>query len=116
MLKIDENNNILLTRGDSAELELTVKDEDNNDYDYSNDVVKFGVKRSALDKTEPMLKKTFDENGKIYFAPEDTENMEFGDYLYDVEISHTEGEGEEAVTTVTTVIAAAKFSIGWNVL
>lgn len=118
MLKIDSTTQgITLTRGDSAELQLSIKDADNNDYDFSNDTVKFGVKRSALDTTPAMLVKEFDENGKIYFDPDDTKSMQFGDYLYDVTVYHTETDAEEnEVTTVCTVINAARFTLAWNVL
>lgn len=116
MLTIDQNNGITLTKGDSAVLELTIQDSEGNTYDYSNDLVEFGVKRSALDKTEPILKKTF-EDGKITFTPEDTEAIEgYGDFQYDVQVTHTdEVEGEE-VDTVYTVIAAARFTLGYNIL
>lgn len=115
MLKID-NNSITLTRGDSAELELTITDANGDAYDYSGDTVKFGVKRRATDTTPAMLVKEF-EDGKITFNPEDTANMEYGDYLYDVQLEHTTGAGtENEATEVYTVIAAARFTVGWNIL
>lgn len=115
MLKINETDmSIMLTRGDSAEIELTVKDAQGNTYDYSNDTAKFGIKRSALDKNV-LLEKTFDENGKIYFDPDDTKDMEFGDYLYSVELTNVDESGEEPVTTVNTVIVST-FTLGFNVL
>lgn len=118
MVKIDEKMGITLTRGDSASFTLTIEDAEEQTYDFSNDVVKFGVKRSPFDK-DCILEKTFDEEGKITFTPADTENLEFGDYLYDVEVRHTteaESEAEEDVVDVYTVIAAARFTLGWNVL
>lgn len=118
MLIIDEKNNIKLTRGDSATLELSIKDGEGETYDFSGDVVKFGVKRSALDNGEALLQKTFDENGKIAFTPEDTKDMAYGDYIYNVTVYHTteaESEEEEDVVDVYTVICA-NFTLAWNVL
>lgn len=109
MLKIDENLGITLTRGDSGEFTLTVKDASGNSYDFSHDTVRFGVKRSPLDTTAAVLVKTFDENGKIAFTPDDTKSMEFGDYRYDVEVETQDG-------AVYTVIAAARFTLGYEVL
>lgn len=108
MLKIDENMGITLTRGDSAELTLTLTDGSGETYDFSADTVRFGVKRSPLDTGEPVLVKTV-ENGKITFEPNDTAAMEFGDYRYDVEVVTEAG-------AVYTPIAAARFTVGYNVL
>lgn len=115
MLDINSTtNSIMLTRGDSAEITVAFTDSEGNPYDASGDTVKFGVKRSAFD-AECVLEKTI-ENGKITFTPDDTKNMEYGDYLYDVEITHVDDSGEEPVTSVWTPIAAARFSLGYNVL
>lgn len=116
MLTID-GNKIVLTRGDSACIELTIKDAEGNDYDYSGDTVVFGVKRSVNDK-ECVLTIPVTDN-KITFTPEMTKNMQFGDYLYDVQLTHTEEaeeEGEEDVVSVYTVIAAAKFVVGYEIV
>lgn len=113
MLTID-GNKIVLTRGDSACIELTIKDAEGNDYDYSGDTVVFGVKRSVNDK-ECVLTIPVTDN-KITFTPEMTKNMQFGDYLYDVQLTHVDDSGEEPVTSVYTVIAAAKFVVGYEVV
>ena len=110
MLKVDEQNGITLTRGDSATLEVVIKDGEET-YDYSGDVVKFGVKRSPFD-AECVLEKTV-EDGKIVLEPEDTETLEFGDYVYDVQLTHVD---EDEATSIYTPIAAARFSIGYSVL
>lgn len=108
-------NSIFLTRGDSAELTLSLTDSQGSPYDFSGDTVRFGVKRNAFD-AECVIEKTVTD-GKITFAPEDTESLEFGDYLYDVEVRHTVNAGEEnEAVQVYTPIAAAKFSLGYNVL
>ena len=95
MFVIDENTNaIQLTRGDTAKITVSFT-EGGDPYDFSDDVVKFEL------------------------TPDDTKDMEFGDYLYDIEIQHTvEGETEEDEDTVEvyTPIAAAKFSLMFNVL
>ena len=117
MLVVDEKNGITLTRGDTAVLELELKDGEGNDYDYSSDVVKFGVKRNAHD-LECVLEKTV-EDGKVSLAPQDTASMEFGDYLYSVRLYHTteaEQEGEEDTVDVYTPIASARFTLGFDII
>lgn len=116
MLVVDENMNIKLTRGDSAKLTLSLTDSEGDAYDFSEDEVRFGVKRSAFD-TACVLEKEV-EDGEIVLTPEDTESMEFGDYLYGIEVKHTveaETEGEEDTVEIYTPIVA-KFSLGYNVL
>lgn len=111
MLTVDEKNGITLTRGDSAELEVVIKDANGDTYDYSNDTVKFGVKRTAFESA-CVLEKTV-EDGKIVLTPEDTKTMEYGDYLYDIQVAVT---GEDESVSIYTPIAAARFSLGYEVL
>lgn len=108
MLKIDTNGNISLTRGDSGELTLSVTTPEGTPYDFSNDTVEFGVKRSALCNGEALLHKTV-VDGKLTFTPNDTAQMEFGDYVYGVKITQVETEN---VYTVLT----GRFTLGYNVL
>ena len=72
MLHIDENNNITLTRGDSATIELAIKD-DGMTYDYSNDLVQLTVKRNTVTE-EIIFQKTFSSN-VIIIEPEDTSKL-----------------------------------------
>ena len=47
MLTVDSENNITLTRGDTAILTLTVK-KNGSDYDFSDDLTQFTVKRNTV--------------------------------------------------------------------
>lgn len=114
MLKVDANGNISLNRGDTGEIELTIKDGEQS-YDYSGDTVVFGVKRSAMDKNEPLIEKEFDESGKIYFSVDDTKNMEYGNYIYSIRCTHEETVEEETVVTSQTVLLA-NFNIEWAIV
>ena len=120
MFIIDADSNaIKLTRGDTAKFTVSFTDEGGDPYDISNDVVKFGVKRSPFD-SECVLEKTIDSaTSKFELTPADTASLEYGDYLYDIEIQHTiEGETEEDEDTIEvyTPIAAAKFTLTYNIL
>lgn len=110
MLKVS-GNKIYLTRGDSAVFELNVTDPQGDSYDFSNDEVKFTVKKSC-DDAKAVIEKTFDENGQITFTPDDTKDLSFGNYFYDVQLTHTETVDEETVTTVDTIIVPSTFVIG----
>ena len=115
MLRVDEKGNIYLNRADTGEITLTIKDSEGDTYDYSGDTVVFGVKRSALDKTAPLIEKTFDENGKISFSEDDTKDMEYGNYIYSIRATHEETVEEETVTTSQTVLLA-NFTVEWAVV
>lgn len=109
MLKFDENKNIYLTRGDTGTLTLSIKDESDNDYDYSDDTVVFAVKKNFSDTT-PAIQKTF-ANGQVELLPSDTKELDFGDYWYDVQLTHDNGGTDE----ICTVIIPHTFTIGAEV-
>jgi len=104
---IDEQNNIRIVRGDTGEATVSLVDSSGNAYKFSeNDVLKFGVKRSAFDSAL-VIEKTIDTaTCKLVLESADT-NIDFGDYLYDVRL-YSDGK-------VYTPIAG-KFSVGYNVL
>lgn len=101
MLYIDDNNNIKLTRGDSASFDLTVKQGEQS-YDYSNDLVQFTVKRNTITE-DVVIQKTF-TSGSISLAPSDTKDLHYGDLVYDVQIITSSND-------VYTVIGPCKFEL-----
>ena len=102
MYKI-RNNQIFLTRGDSASLVLDIKDDDGNEYTPSKqDTVTFTVKKSPYNK-KVVIQHTF-SNNEILISSEDTANLEYGDYLYDVELKGLGGN-------VCTIIPPNLFKI-----
>lgn len=83
MLKITDNN-IMLTRGDTAVLNLSVTDSSGTSYDYSSDLTQFTVKRNCVTE-DIVLQKTF--NGTtITINPSDTKDLNYQDMKYDVQI------------------------------
>ena len=85
MYKI-RNNQIFLTRGDSACIILTIEDDDGNEYTPSaNDIITFTVKKSPYNKV--LIQHTF-SNNELIISPEDTMNLEYGDYVFDVELNN----------------------------
>ena len=110
---IDEQNNIKIVRGDTAE--ITVKLESGGEpYVFTeNDYLKFGVKRSAFDSALVIEKDIPTDTCKLVLDSEDTANLEFGDYLYDVRLYSVDSE-TGAVSVCTPI--SGKFSVGYNVL
>lgn len=102
-----QNNTITLTRGDTAVLKLDIIDEQGIPYDVTDsDVVIFTLKRSVLDKAVVFQKSMVD--GKITIQPQDTANLEYGQYFYNVELTKEDG-------FVATVIPPHRFVIAEEV-
>lgn len=101
MLKV-ENNEIYLTRGDEATLTLEVES-DGQPYDFSGETVIFSLKRCP-DDPKPLIQKTF-VNGSVTLLPGDTDDLPFGQYLYDVTIA------EKNATIITPTV----FTVGCEV-
>ena len=105
MLVIDNDNNITLTRGDSATLELTIKD-NGITYDYSDDLVQLTIKRNTVTGAV-LIQKTF-TTGVIVINPADTKDLQYTDLVYDVQLINEQGG-------VYTVIPPRRFTIAEEV-
>lgn len=104
MLYVDSKNVIRLTRGDTARFLVTVLDGEGEEYTVQpDDVVRFTIKTSTLEP-EAIVRKQIIGDANIYIAPEDTENLSYGKYVYDVEIT-------TAIGDVYTVIEPTTFEI-----
>ena len=100
MLKVT-NNIIYLTRGDTAVLNLQIKQDDGTDYIVKDgDSILFTIKKTTKDKTVILQKAVV--NGQIKINPEETSALNYGRYCYDVQLKKEDG-------TVSTVIPPAQF-------
>ena len=102
MLNIDSENNITLTRGDTAILTLTVK-KNGEDYDYSEDLTQFTVKRNTVTE-DIVFQKTF-TGSSIVIEPNDTKDLFYTDLKYDVQLITPENEVYTVITPADFIIA-----------
>ena len=102
MLNIDSENNITLTRGDTATLTLTVK-RNGEDYDYSEDITQFTVKRNTVTE-DIVFQKTF-TGSSIVIEPNDTKDLFYTDLKYDVQLITPENEVYTVITPADFIIA-----------
>lgn len=107
MYKVDDNNNILLIRGDSIPgATIFILKENNEPFTLqSGDELKFTLKRKSSDRT-PILQKTITD-GQLFIDPEDTELLECGVYRYDVQLTYT----RNGRRIVDTIIPPANFKL-----
>lgn len=96
-------NNITLTRGDTLNLEVALYNADGTQYEPdAGDVIRFAMKKN-YDDAQPILNITIpNETLMLTIQPNDTKQLDFGPYVYDLEITKTDG-------TVDTFIAEASF-------
>lgn len=96
------NQNIFLTRGDTAKIALSITSAESAAYDSTKDTVVLTVKKSTTDK-EKVLQKTA-VNGVITLSHDDTKHLDYGDYVYDVQLTTVAGD-------VCTVITPHRFRL-----
>ena len=101
---------ISMTRGDTLRVAVSMT-RDGTPYTTENgDVVRFAVKNKRMTSgnkeyvdTEPLILKTI-PNGTMVLEllPDDTKDFDFGEYVYDIQITFEDG-------TVDTFITASPF-------
>lgn len=97
------DNNIAMIRGDSGIFKIDVTDIAGNVVALDdNDVLTFTLRRATRSPTI-VLQKTITD-GMLTIHPADTEKMEFGMYVYDVELKRING-------FVDTIIPPHKFQL-----
>ena len=105
MLKIAKDK-IYLTRGDTAFIEISITDEHGDPYEYKEgDHVYFRLKQSSTAKVIIIEKEINLETGQLLIEPDDTKDLKFMVYRYEVELVTVEGYH-------FTVIEDSPFEIG----
>lgn len=108
MLAIDENNNITLTRGDSASISVALKNPDGTYYNLqSGDELLFTVKYNCITE-DIIIQKDISTDAIINLIPSDTKDLLYGEYFYDVQLTRANG-------SVNTVIPPRDFIVAKEV-
>ncbi len=93
---------MFVTRGDSAIFSLGLVDVDGNPFTLGDgDMLTFTVKKSTSDKDAVISKQVTDA---VVLAPEDTSNLAYGRYVYDLQLTRKNGYVETIVTPSTFLI------------
>ena len=104
--------NISMIRGDSQSIIVFIIDKDGNKVPLiAGDVIYLTVKRSVY-TAEKVLQKVVtqfeDGNATIEITPDDTKDIPFKTYVYDIQFNRADG-------TVNTIIPPSNFTIGGEV-
>lgn len=102
MLQITDNA-VILTRGDNADIIVNITDGNGDPYTLDeDDVLLFTMKRNC-ETSEIILQKTL-VNSVISLDHDDTKDLKYGRYYFDVQLTNVSGE-------VYTVITPHEFII-----
>lgn len=94
MYRILNSGIIELIRGDTAEFDVEVADQNGNPYELQpGDKLEFTVKKKSTDEV-PLIHKT---GSYVRINPEDTNVLEFGNYVYDVQLTLADGKVDTIV-------------------
>lgn len=109
MLNIDSNGNIELTRGDTAKITVTIMDSVKSTEYVMNehDILTISIKKSIKD-ADYSLQKASEGTNTFKIDPSDTKNLDFGKYIYDIQLTTDEGE-------VYTVVPPSNFVLAQEV-
>lgn len=105
MLYVNTDGTIQLTRGDTARLSVDINNDVVGDkYEIqSEDLLFLTVRKRVSDSQYSFQKKVVGSN-TFHILPSDTEELSFGKYVYDVQLTTKEGD-------VYTVIGPSTFEI-----
>lgn len=103
MLNITENE-VFLTRGDSADIAVTIYDMNGDVYELvEGDVLTFTVKFNCITE-DNLIQKDITSDSTIHIEPSDTNDLNYGIYQFDVQLTMNDG-------SVYTVIDPHNFNI-----
>lgn len=103
-----EGNKITMTRGDTLIAEVFITDSHGDPYyPESGDSIRFALKRPIMTSgnkeykdREPLIVKTIPINTMILqIDPVDTKPLDFGKYVYDIELTYANGNVDTFITT-----------------
>lgn len=96
---------ITLTRGDSFAADISIYQPNGDPYIPSEgDSVRFAMKRNVKEEKVLILKDIPIETMRLVLDPEDTKNLEFGNYIYDIQLTKSTGEVDTFITKSTLVL------------
>lgn len=106
VLTVDKDNTIHLTRGDTARFSIgqIVNTITNTNYTpTAEDTVTMTIKKTVL-QADPCVQIIVPGGEVLHIKPEDTKEMAFGKYVYDVQLTTADGD-------VYTIIPPTPFEL-----
>ena len=99
------NNTIYLTRGDTFRAVISITYPDGSTYEpKEGDNIRFAMKADVEDEECLILRDIPIDTMMLVIYPEDTKELEFGSYVYDIQLTKANGD-------VDTFITASKLKL-----
>lgn len=96
MLYINSNGEIRLTRGDTAYIQVGIKlvnpDGTSEDYEMADGDKLYLSAKESINDTAYSFQKVITGTNIFHILPQDTEGLDFGAYVYDVQIITENGD------------------------
>lgn len=91
--------NVTITRGDAFSANICIYQPNGKLYNLvEGDIVQFAMKKSTKDTTILILKDIPKETMKLVLNPDDTKELDFGTYMYDIQLKKATGEVHTFIT------------------
>ena len=101
-----EDNKITLTRGDSFYANVSIKNPDKSTYiPQEGDSVRFALKKRYTDPEPLIVKNIPTDSLLLVLVPDDTKELPFGKYVYDIELTKANGDVDTFIYEETFEIA-----------
>lgn len=97
MINIDGNKNITMTRGDTFACTIILKKNGETYIPESGDVIRFAMAKVYKGKAgyKLLIEKIIDNSTLLWkLDPEDTADLEYGKYVYDLQMTYADGTVE----------------------
>lgn len=96
---------ITLTRGDTLKLTVTILNEDGTVYTpEEGDIIRFAMKKDYYDGTPLILKVIPNDTLVLCLEPSDTKHLDFGKYVYDIQLTNGAGEVDTFITKASLIL------------
>ena len=98
--RIDEDDlRIVMTRGDTAKISIGIKFKNSGeDYDPDpDDILRFSVKKYLSDRNPAIVKDIPVSTMILTIDPDDTKNLSFGYYHYDIQLIKSNGDTDTII-------------------
>lgn len=93
---------IILTRGDTFVAKISITDTTGKPYIPSQgDSIRFAMKGTYADLTPILVKNIPLDTMNLILDSADTKNLDFGKYVYDIELTKSTGEVDTFITKAT---------------
>lgn len=100
-----KQNTIYLTRGDTFLADVRIFQTCGDPYHLQEgDTIRFAMKKSLTDETTLVTKDIPIDTRRLQLDPEDTKDLPFGTYVYDVQLTKADGTVDTFITPSKLVL------------